>query len=468
MRHFAWHPIHVRVLAVAACLSLIPAQALAGTSGVGAAGNTARSLASNPALAIGAQGTEAAGDLQSTLVFLTYQRAGNDSDGKRHPRERAFLHGEVPYVAIRSDAFRGRSSSNARSGNLGLGFSLSLPFSSGAKYSSSSAGRYHVIDATTYSAYLAPAVSVRMIPSLRIGVAPVLAISSLSVTRRVDLAPSLREMLGEPGPEPEQGLLEGEFRVNDAIGVAPTYQLGAAWDFVPGRGTAGFSYTGGTLVNLRGRSHFTPSLDFNVESTADFQYTQYLPPIANGGVRWRFTPDIAGSFEAQWIGYSASRKAVSRIDGSKIESSDEDLQALLDFLDINEGQLVTGILDKEQTTYRGWQNAWNAVAGADYYMDKVRVHVEGGFFARATPDPYVSTSNLDFDNFTIGAALEYRPVRRFAIALNVNQFVNGGRHVRNSRYDATEGSESGLAYPTGNGDYEVSATRVNVTTHVRF
>lgn len=458
----------MRVLPVVACLSFLPALVLAGTSGVGAAGDTARSLGSNPALAIGAQGTEAAGDLQSTLVFLTYKRAGSDADGDPYPRERAFLHGEVPYLAIRSDAFRGRSASRSEGGNLGLGFSLSLPFSSGANYSSDSAGRYHVIDATTYSAYLAPSVSFRPISPLRVGVAPVLAMSRLSVLRRLDLAPSLRDMLGEPGPEPESGLLEGEFRVKDATGFAPTYQIGTAWDFVPGRGTAGFSYTGGTLITLRGTSHFTPSLDFNVESTADFQYTQYLPPIANGGVRWRFTPDIAASFEAQWIGYSASKKAVSRIDGSKIHSSDQDLQSLLDFLGINEGQLVTGILDKEQTTYRGWQNAWNAVAGADYYMEKVRVHVEGGFFAHATPDQYVSTSNLDFDNYTVGATFEYQPVRRFAIALNVNQFFNNGRHVRNSRYDPTAGSDTGLAYPSGNGDYEVAATRVNVTTHVRF
>jgi len=448
---------------------LLPAGAFGGTAGVGAAGETTRSLSSNPALAIGSRGTELAGDLQSTLVFLTYRRFGTDPDtGDRYGQEREFLHGEVPYIAIRSDAFTGSSANKNEGGNLGLGFSLSLPFSSGANYSGKSNGRYHVIDATTYSVYLAPSVALRPIAPLRVGVAPVLAISRLSVVRRIDLAPSLRELLGEPGPDPETGLLEGEFRVKDAMGVAPTYQVGAAWDFVPGRGTAGFAYTGGTLITLSGTSYLTPSLDFNVRSKADFQYTQYLPPIANGGVRWRFTPDITGSFEGQWVGYSASRKAVSRIENSQIQSSDADLQSLLDFLGINEGQFVEGILDKEQTTQRGWQNSWNAIAGADYYMERLRVHVEGGYFNHATPDPYISTANLDFDNYTIGAGVEARLGKRMLVALNVNQFFNTGRHPRKSEYDPAKSSKTGLAFPSGAGDYTASATRVNLTTHVRF
>lgn len=468
--HGPWHPIGVRFVRPAALLFLLPVSALAGTAGVGATGETSRSLGSNPALAIGAGGTEIAGDMQTTLVFLTYQRLGTDPDtGNRYGREREFLHGEVPYLGIRSDAFRGRSASKSEGGNLGLGFSLQLPFSSGANYSSGSEGRYHVIDATTYSVYLAPSVALRPIAPLRLGVAPVIAISRLSVVRHVDLAPSLRELLGEPGPDPETGLLEGEFKVKDATGVAPTYQVGVAWDFVPGRGTAGFSYTGGTLITLSGTSYFTPSLDFNVTSKADFQYTQYLPPIANAGVRWRFTPEIAASFEGQWIGYSASRKAVSRIENSKIQSNQTDLQSLLDALLLDDQQqLVQGILDKEQTTQRGWQNGWNAVAGTDYHMERVRVHVEGGFFAHATPDAYVSTANLDFDNYTIGAGAEAQIAKRATVAVSVNQFFNGGRHPRKSQYDPAKSSASGLAYPSGAGDYTASATRVNVTTHVRF
>ena len=450
-------------------IAAAPGTALAGTAGIGAAGDTARSLSSNPALAIGARGTELAADVQSTLVFLTYQRLGtNPQSGERWGRERSFVHGEIPYLAIRSDVFRVRDlRGHSDRGNVGLGFSLSLPFSSGARYRSDSGGRYHVIDATTFSVYLAPAVALKPVPSVRVGVAPVLAISRLSVTRSVDLAPSLSELLGEP-VDPEQALLEGGFRVKDATGVAPTYQAGVAWDFARGRGTAGLSYTGGTLVTLRGRSRFTPSHDFNVSSVADFQYVQYLPPIANAGVRWHFTRDLEGSFEAQWIGWSASRKAVSRLENSRIESSQEDLQAFLDFFEINQGQLVEGILDKEQTTVRGSQNAWNAVAGVDYAMEPVRVRVEAGFFSRATPDRYVSTSNLDFDNFTIGAGAAWEPSRRFSLGLYVNQFINGGRRVRNSAWDGSKSNASGLAYPSGNGDYDVSATRVNLMSHVRF
>lgn len=445
-------------------LSLSPS-AFAGTAGTGAAGNTARSLSQNPALTIGAKGTEISGDIQSTLVFLSYRRAGRDADGDAYAREKAFLHGEVPYVAVRSDAFKRRG---GESGHIGLGFSLSLPFSSGANYANDSAGRYHVIDATTFSVYLAPSVALKPIRNLRVGVAPVLAISSLTVRRRVDLAPSLRDMLGPPGPDAETGLLEGEFEVRDARGYAPTYQLGVAYDFLGGRGTAGFGYTGGTLIALKGRSRFTPSMDFNVESHADFTFTQYLPPIANAGGRWRFTRELSASLEGQWIGYAASKKAVSRIENSRIKGTQGDLDALLTALDINEGQLVEGILDKEQYTYRGWQNSWNAVTGVDYDAGRIRVRAETGFFAHTTPDQYVSTANLDFDNFMIGTLVELRATRALSFAIAANQFVNGGRKVRNSRYDADRSNDSGLAYPSGNGDYDVSATRVNVMAGARF
>src|SRR5204862_8333744 len=103
---------------------------------------------------------------------------------------------------------------------------------------------------------------------------------------------------------------------------------------------------------------------------------------------WRFTPELGASFEGQWIGYSASRNAKSRIENSEIESSQADLQSLLDFLDINEGQLVEGILDKESTTKRGWQNSWNAIAGMDYYLPRWRFHLEAGYYAHTTPDAY--------------------------------------------------------------------------------
>lgn len=457
----------MRPRAVVSLLALVfPASdALAGTAGTGAAGTSARSLSQNPALTIGANGTEVSGDLQSTIVFLSYRRAGRDADGDVYAREKAFLHGEVPYLAVRSDVFK---RSGGSSGHVGLGFSLSLPFSSGAAYRNDSAGRYHVIDATTFSVYLAPTVALKPVAGLRLGVAPVLAVSSLTVRRRVDLAPSLREMLGEPGPDPETGLLEGEFEVNGARGYAPTYQVGVAYDFLDGRGTAGFAYTGGTLIALKGRSRFTPSLDFNVESHADFTFTQYLPPIANAGGRWRFTRDVSASFEAQWIGYSASKKAVSRIENSRLRATQGDLGALLSALDITEGQLVEGILDKEQYTYRGWQNSWNAVTGVDYDLDRVLVRLETGFFAQVTPDRYVSTANLDFDNFMVGAMVEWRATKALSFALAANQFVNEGRKIRNSGYDAGKPSDSGLAFPSGNGDYDVTATRVNVMAHARF
>ena len=452
-------------------LHIVASLALAGTAGVGAAGTSARSLSSNPALAIGARGTEISGDLQTTLVFLSYRRAGRDADGDPYAREKVFLHGEVPYAAVRSDVFRRRG---GESGNIGLGFSLALPFSSGANYANDSAGRYHVVDATTYSVYLAPSVALKPIRDVRVGVAPVLAISRLTVDKRVDLAPSLGELLGcdhsVPGdcPDAETGLLEGEFSVKDATGYAPTFQIGAAWDFLEGRGTAGFAYTGGTLTTLKGRSKFTPSLDFNVHSEADFSMTQYLPPIANVGGRWRFTREISGSFEGQWIGYSASKKTVARIENSQLKSDQADVDSLLGALGINEGQLVEGILDKEQHTYRGWQNAWNAIGGIDYDLEIVRVRMETGFLSRATPDRYVSTANLDFDNFTVGGVVEWRPSSHFSIALAANQFFNGGRKVTNSGYGPTKSSASGLAYPSGNGDYDVSATRVNVVGLARF
>ncbi len=462
-----------RALVAGGLIAASAATAEAGTLGVGAADSRAMSLAANPALAVGADGTEIAVELQQRLAWIEYRRAPydgtdpvSDPDRTFDPEER-FMTARVPFFAVRTE-LRRRAAGATEPARWGLGASVSVPYGSGVEFSADGPGRYHMIRATSYAVYVAPVVALRAGPNLRLGAGPVLAVALLSARLRTDIAPNLNELDPQDPPRaPETGLLEGEFRIDDPNGIAPTVTAGFLYEPGP-RWRFGASYTAGTFVEQRGRSRFTPSLDFNVVSDAGFTYLQYLPPVAHAGARWRPDDAVELSLEAGWIGWSTNSVTRSKVAGSRIRATQEDLEALLDALEINESSLVE-LLDKDQTSLRGYHDGWTVVLGGALANGRLRPRGEVGFTRNTVPDAYMNVGNMDFDAWILTAGATWAPEAWPAtFGLSMIQYFPRDRRIESSRFRSDAPVDSGFAYPTGNGVYRARSMRFSLTTSVRF
>lgn len=453
---------------------------LAGIGGTGAAGVDARSLHANPALAVGGNGTDLSLDLTPTMVWLSYQRApyqGTDPDtdpDRSFNRETNYLFGTSPSFGFRHDGLFSREARrfSGRSGGeparLGLGLSIYTPAGSSISTDPDGAGRYHVVSARTFTAYVSPVAAWRATPKLRVGAGPVLAISQLTYQKRVDLASSLQQLSpSDPPVPPETGFLEGSFRTQ-AIGATLLATAGVLWDPTEDVRLGLGVYAPGS-VTLRGRSKLRPSIDLNVHSEADFSLEQNLPTTVNLGARFRPEENWQLTFEGQWVDASVQKVSHAKIRNSRLGSDQADLQNLLDQLGISESELVEGILDKDQPSVRGAKDWWSLLIGVEYLAPPWRLRGESGYFRSSIPDAYVSPVNLDFDNLVLGAGFGWKPERsRISVGLMLFHYVNGGRTVKNSRFSTHSTFGPAYQYPTGNGVYEATILRAVLTTQLRF
>ena len=477
---------------------LIPGAALAGGSGTGipetggqgagAAAGDAKGLSANPAAAVGVRGTELAFDAALNYLVVHYSRAPYEGTDPNNDPDRSFPGVDstnvalVPYLAVRTDnwfrpvARRGKLPVNdiLHEPNFGLGLSVSVPFGRLVHFAPSNPGRYHLVTADFNTLYVTPAIAIRPARGIRFGIGPVLGLTTLRLRQRVDLAPALQEMdPGDPPPPPESGLLEGEIFVRHARGESFGVAVGTLVD-LGDRVTIGAGFISGQQVRVRGQSRVTPSLDLTLYTVGDFTLTQNLPPIANVGTRVRPTDKWELSWEFQWVGWSVNRYFHIEIENSEIRSSNADMQDMLNYLaaagfDVNEGQVVENIFDKDQYVTRGYRDTWNTMAGVDYrWSESMTTRFQLGFDRAAIPDENVNVGNCDFDTLVIGAGTTWAPPQSpVSVGISFSQFVNDSRTIRKSRF-ATHGTEHEYAFPSGNGTYGAVLSRFALAFSYRF
>lgn len=447
-----------------------------GGQGAGAASADAKGLAANPAAASGVGGSEATLDVALMMLWVRYKRAPYDGSDTAADPDRTFRSVEsynaapVPYAAFRSDALFG-----GKDARVGLGMSVSVPFGRQVHFPGSFPGRYHLVTVDYSTIYATPAVSIRPTRSLRIGAGPVVGLTKIRLRQRVDLAPQLQEAFpGDPPVPPESGLLEGEILVREAEGTSFGATVGGILDLGE-RATFGLSFISQQQSKARGRSTLTPSLDLSLVTKGDFTVTQNLPPIINAGARYR--PDdspLEFSLEGQWLGWSVNRYFHIEIENSEIASENHDMQTMIDFFaaqgfDLNEGQIIQTIFDKDQYVARKYQNAWNFIAGMEQQVSaNLRSRLEAGFDRGAIPDATANIGNVDFDALVLGAGLTWAPKSRpVQVGVAYSQYLNTGREVKRSAY-STHGTTTEYAYPTGEGTYSALLSRLAVNVAYRF
>ena len=475
-----------RALAFAAALTFSAGVAHAGGSGVGipetggqgagASSADARGLSANPAAAVGAGRTELFADGGFLVLDVHYERAPY-RDPTDPANDRTFDASDslnmalVPYLAVRSDA----PLHSATSGKVGTGLSISVPFGRNVHFAPSHPGRYHVVTADFNTVYVAPALAIRPVPSLRFGIGPVIGVTTLRLRQRVDLAPTLQELApGDPPVPPESGLLEGEVLVRHAQGTSFGVTAGALIDLGP-QATIGLGFTSQQQVDVKGRSRVTPSRDLTLYTKGDFTLTQNLPPIVNLGGRYRLASPWEFSGELQWTGWSVNRYYHLQIEDSEIASSSGDMQDLMDFLaaqgfDLNEGQIVENIFDKDQYIARGHRDSVSVIFGAEHGRGtRLKKRVELGYETAAVPDDHANVGNVDFDTIVVGAGLTWRPgdSDRFELGGGWTQFVLLPRTIRDSKF-TTHGVPHEYAFPSGNGKYSAILSRIALNAAWRF
>lgn len=477
-------PRQIPWVAAAVCL-LLPAVARAGGGGTGipetagpgagAASADARGLYYNPAAALGANGNELWLDLSAEVLSVHYQRAGtNPRDGNPFPGTDSLNVAPVPHIAFRSDSFARRKHASSRLGadeaRVGLGFTIAAPFGRQVTYKGDYPGRYHLVKVNFFNAYLIPSVAVRATHALRFGVGPIIVVSQYDITQRVDLAPQLAAL--DPGgtpPPAESALLEGQIEFHGARGVEPGFTAGVLYD-VGDVATIGLGFLSGSISTATGKAKVTPSLDIAVHADSDLKLTKKLPPILNLGARIR-PPDspVEISLEAQYVGWHVVDADEVTLSNSKLRGDNADVQTLLNVLNVNQGTLVSGILDQKQTIARGYHDSFNVILGAEYIYKPFRTRFEIGYDRSAIPDEDVNPGNLDFDSLVLGAATRWEPKEKpFLVQLAISQYLNNGRSVKNSKFDTYADPASGYAFPSGNGTYSAVLTRIGVSMGYRF
>lgn len=478
--------------ALVAVALLLPATALAGATGAGipetggpgagAASADARGLYYNPAAAVGANGTELDADMAVNVLDVHYQRNGIDSNGTPsdtsddHPfrAANALNLAPVPYFAIRADSFgrrenRGRYHNSSHSA-FGLGFTLAVPFGRRVTYAGTSPGRYHIVRLDYFTAYAIPSFAVRVSPSWRIGAGPMICFSQYTLTQAVDLAPTLQAVMpSNPPPPAESGVLQGEIAVKEARAIEPGFSFGTLVD-VGDTATIGLGFLSGSISNATGKAKVTPSQDFAVHANSDFKLRRYLPPIVNLGARVRppETP-VEVSFELQYVGWHVVKHDEITLSNSQLQGDNADINNLLTVLGVNQGTLVSGLLDQKQTVARHWHDSVNAILGAEYKYSGFRSRFEIGYDRSAIDDKDVNPGSLDFDTLVLGAALRYEPKEKpFTAQISIGQYLNQSRTVTNSSFSSSADPASGYAFPSGNGTYSAVLTRVALSTSYRF
>lgn len=447
-----------------------------GGQGAGAASADAKGLAANPAAASGVGGSEATFDVALMLLDVRYQRATyrgadpvNDPD-RSFKAYRSLNTAAVPYLAVRSDALFG-----GKNAKVGAGMSVSVPFGRQVHFRPNYPGRYHLVTIDYSTVYATPAVSLRPIPALRFGFGPVVGITNVRLRQRVDLAPVLQELApGDPPPPPESALLEGEILVREAQGFSYGFTAGGLVDLGEST-TVGLSFISQQSSEAHGRSKVTPSNDLALFTTGDFTLTQNLPPIVNAGVRHRLAgKPLEFSLEAQWVGWSVNRYFHLEIDNSEIASSNGDMQMMLDFLaaqgfDLNEGQVIENIFDKDQYIARKYRNTWNAMGGVEWrWRENVRSRFQLGYDRSAIPDRTANIGNVDFDTIVLGLGITWAPSKRpVEVGVAMSQYVSGTRNVKNSDF-ATHDKPVEYAFPSGEGKYTAVLSRLAANVAYRF
>lgn len=447
-----------------------------GGQGAGASSADARGLSANPAAAVGAGRTEAIVDGGFLVLDIDYARAPyRDPDDPANDRTfdpvDSLNLALVPYLGIRSDS----PLKSLTGGKVGAGLSVSVPFGRNVQFASGHPGRYHVVTADFNTVYVAPAIAIRPTPALRFGIGPVIGVTSLRLRQRVDLAPTLQELVpGDPPVPPESGLLEGEVLVRHARGVSYGVAAGVLVELGP-QATIGLGFTSQQQVDVKGRSRVTPSRDLTLYTKGDFTLTQNLPPIVNLGGRYRLANPWEFSGELQWTGWSVNRYYRLRIENSEIASSNVDMQDLINFLavqgfDVNEGDIVENIFDKDQYIARGHRDSVSVIFGAEHGRGtRLKKRVELGYETAAIPEDHANVGNVDFDTIVVGAGLTWRPRDddRLEIGGGWTQFILLPRTVRDSRF-RTHGVPHEYAFPSGEGKYSATLARFALNAAFRF
>ena len=350
---------------------------------------------------------------------------------------------------------------------LGLGLLFVVPFARSSGGPEDGPQRFHSIEGGITVLEGDVAVALRAHPALTVGIAGRVASASLGSRRAIDTGGMVAELMNveDKGSLLGDPLLEGRLDTSGQHGVVGGFAVGVDLHASERWGLLAW-YRSTLWGSASGDLSMVPSQDLGAEITGRIRTELRLPAEAGGALplhfgRVRIVPQLS------WIDWSSW--ALLHSEASELEASSRDpaLDDRLDPYGLTSESLLSGLGDlrsKNDTrdVFSGGLELGARVAKAGSVRGALL------YSSAAIPNQTAHPANLDFATTDLRLGVDWQQGERTRFALSVDAILATPRHVDDSALSLEKPASSGLAQPSGNGDYRASIGRLGLTVEQRL
>ncbi len=345
--------------------------------------------------------------------------------------------------------------------HLGLGGLFYVPYGRGGGGPEDGPQRFHGIESSVTVLELDLAVAFTPLDIFTVGASLRAASLSLSTYKAMDTGQLIagiadvdaEGLVGDP-------FLEGYTRLDDGVGGAMSYALGA--HIRPAEGWQVSAYYRAPMSGVTTADFvLVPSNDLQVEVAGQMETPLNMPPELGVSVSVPFKKAVITP-QVHWVGWSSWASFTSRPTGLSAGSSDPVLDGVLDTFGLTIDDLLSGVSEVE--SFNGNTDIFIfGVSGEVEATDRVALF--GGVLAHgvSVPDDVAHPSSLDFATTDLRGGVIWSMGKKTRLALGGDALFSATRDIDSSVLSMTAPPQGTEAVPSGNGVYQLGLSRVGLT-----
>jgi len=349
-------------------------------------------------------------------------------------------------------------------GDFGVGAHLTVPYGGGAKLAENGPQRFHVIETESYVMEAGLAVAYQPVEWLRAGVSYRLGRGTLSKRAAMNTASIINSKADlNPPLDVNNALFEGGQDLS-VSGLGMAYGLGLSV-FLPGEHEVHLAYRSPMTVSMDGDVTLRPSnmmsLSGDGKAHTELRYGRefelgWVVPVG----RTRLL--LLGG----WVDWSPMAMIDVDIDQMVVKGEDETTESLIQGTGLNASDLLDGTITINNNL--GHRSTFHGGAAVDIPIGTQWTVRPGAYYSPTTlPSAGFHASIMDFTSFDLRLAGSYTPKRWLTLGLSIDQFIVLDRVIRDSSLSLDNPASSGRVLPSGNGLYQMNATRLGLTVIAR-